>query len=58
MVGPELVGERRCVAQDDEQHDAHVAVPILCDHEALEHVVERIDLAVDLGGSDAHASRG
>ena len=44
------------VAQDDEQHDAHVAVPILGDHEALEHVVERIDLAVDLGGSDAHAT--
>ena len=52
----ELVGERHAVAQPDEQHDALVVVPVLADDEALDDLVELLDLAIDLGGADAHAA--
>ena len=53
------VVEREALAQLHEQHDAHVAPspPVLADHEALDHLVELLDLPVDLRGADAHAAR-
>jgi hypothetical protein len=39
-----------------EEHDAHVALPVLADHHALQHLQLLLDLAVDLGRADAHAA--
>src|SRR6266536_1945016 len=61
----DAVDQRRveddAVAQPDEQHHTHVAHlawrPILADDDALHDLVELLDLAVNLGRSDAHAAR-
>ena len=52
----ERIVERETFAQLDEQHDPHVARPVLPDHQRLDDLVELLDLAVDLGGADAHAA--
>src|SRR5450631_844083 len=53
----ERVVEHESVAQPHEQHHADVADfpwrPILPDDDALRHLVELLDLPVDLGGADA-----
>src|SRR6476661_2996971 len=49
--------ERTTFAQADEEHDAHVLVPLLRDGEALHHLVEFLDLAIDFGRADAHTAR-
>ena len=54
---PRLGVEADALAQAHEQHHARVALPLLADREALEHLVDRLDLPVDLGGADAHAAR-
>ena len=35
-------------SQSDEQHDTHIVVPALADDQASEHLVDLLDLAVDL----------
>src|SRR3546814_357569 len=49
--------QRHAVAQADEQNDAHVILPVLADDQALDHLVQRLDLTVDLGGADPDAAR-
>src|SRR5215831_5933331 len=61
----DLVDERLVeidsVAQAHEEDHANIAQlarrPVLTDDEALDHLVELLDLAVDLRGADAHAAR-
>src|SRR5882672_3243557 len=59
--GDQTFVERQALAQLHEQHHAHVADlpgrPGLPDDERLHNLVELLDLAVDLGGPDAHAAR-
>ena len=43
--------------QPHEQHDAHVAVPVLPDGERFDDLVQALDGRVDLRGADAHAAR-
>ena len=55
------LGERRRRAttpsrKPDEEHDPLVVVPLLPDDEALQHLVELLDLAVDLRRPDADAA--
>ena len=52
----ERVVERDARPQAHEQHDAHVALPVLSDGDALLDLGQPFDLAVDLGGADAHAA--
>ena len=49
--------EPHAVAQPHEQHDAHVVLPLLRDHDRLEHVVDLLHCTIDLRGADAHAAR-
>src|SRR5882762_4456668 len=55
------VFESKSLTELHEQHHAHVADlawrPGLADHERLDHLLQLLDLAVDLGRSDAHAAR-
>ncbi len=39
----------------DEQHHPLVLLPLLADDDALLHLVQLLDIAVDLAGADAHA---
>ena len=55
LVAQRLV-ERQAVAQAHEQHDAHVALPLLRDRDRLGDFLDLLDLAIDLGGADAHAA--
>src|SRR2546426_8647278 len=52
----ERIVERAIFAQLDEQHDPHVARPVLPDHQRLDDLLQLLDLAVDLRGADAHAA--
>src|SRR5439155_20200291 len=52
----ERIVERAAFAQLDEEHNPYVARPVLPDHQRLDDLVELLDLAVDLGGADAHAA--
>ena len=45
------------VAQPHEQHDAHIALPLLRDRDRFGHFGDLLDLTIDLGGADAHAAR-
>jgi hypothetical protein len=55
------VVEHEPLAQLHEQHHAHVVGvlrrPVLADHDRFDHLGQLLDLAVDLGGADAHAAR-
>ena len=42
--------------QCDEQNHAHVVVPVLTDDNALDDLVELLDVAIYLSGADAHAT--
>ena len=53
--GSQRVVEPAALGEAHEQHDARVAVPLLPDGDGLEHLGQLLDLAVDLGGADAHA---
>ena len=50
------VVETDAVAQPDEQHDPFVALPLLADDQALDDLVELLDLPIDLGRADADAA--
>src|SRR4051812_4909051 len=52
----ELLGEGAAIAQPDEQDDALVAIPLLADHEAFDHLLHLLDLAINLGGADTDAA--
>ena len=52
----QLLVERQALAQPDEQHDAHVALPLLRDRDRLGDFLDLLDLAIDLGRADAHAA--
>ena len=54
-VGQRVI-QRDAFAQPDEEHDALVALPVLADADGLQHFVALFDLAIDLGGADAHAA--
>src|SRR5919198_6701370 len=46
------------LAQLDEEYDAHVALPVLADYQRLDHLLELLHLAVDIGGARARPARG
>src|SRR4051812_42475619 len=53
----DFVVHAEAVTQLDEEHDAHVALPVLADDERLDHLLELLDLAVDLRRADPDAAR-
>ena len=48
----QVVVERHAVAQHDEQHDANIVFPVLSDRDALDNLVELLDLAIYLRRAD------
>src|SRR4051794_20031795 len=54
---PQGLIQRATLAQADEQHDAHVALPLLADDKAFDHLRQLLHLAVDLRRADTHPAR-
>ena len=48
--------ERQAWFQDHEQHNPHIVLPVLTDDDALLHLFQLFDLAIDLRGADAHTA--
>ena len=52
----QVVRELGTGAELDEEHDAHVVLPLLADGQAVEHFVDGLHPAIDLGGAHADAA--
>ena len=59
-LGADPVDQRliqpQAFTQSHEQHDTHIVVPALADDQAFEHLIDLLDLAVDLRGTNTHAT--
>ena len=54
--GGQCVVELHALVQPDEQHYTHILLPLLADDDGFRDLFYLIDLAVNLGGADAHAA--
>src|SRR5262249_48481628 len=52
----ETVADDDPLAQLDEEHDAHIVLPILADDQRLQHFWHLLHLAINLCRADAHAA--
>src|SRR5204862_60067 len=55
--GNEGFGELGPVLQAHEQHDTHIALPVLGYRQRLENLRQALDRGIDLRGADAHTAR-
>lgn len=56
-LGLKLLCEVKAIAEQHEQYDAYVIVPILADTQGFGDLMQLLDLTVDFGRADPHAAR-
>lgn len=56
-LGLKLLCEVKAIAEQYEQYDAYVIVPILADTQGFSNLMQLLDLTVDFGRADPHAAR-
>src|SRR3978361_1609653 len=57
MRSPESPGAPQSSLEAHEQHDPLVVAPVLPDYQPFEHLRQLLDLTVDFGRADPHATR-